>query len=196
MTSFSHLPQQRAWLTSLAVLAVLNTPAWAETAVQAAQARYEADKKLCADEASSEARIQCRRDALVIYDKALAAARAGIKSPTAAAVCADCGHVSAVQVNTKAGDSNALGVIAGGVAGAVLGHQVGGGLGNDLATLAGAAGGAYAGKKIQEKVNTGKVWTVTVTYANGSSGQFNFSQDPGLAVGDSVKRSGDTLVRN
>ena len=39
---------------------------------KAALARYESDKKLCNDEPSSAARLQCRRDAKAEYDKALA----------------------------------------------------------------------------------------------------------------------------
>lgn len=177
-----------------------SNPQAAPTAKEA-KTRFEADKKLCADEASSEARLQCRRDAQAVYDKALAAAKAdktkGVYSTKAAqASCADCGHVTAVNVGEKAGDSNAVGMIAGGVAGAVLGHQVGGGLGKDLATIAGAAGGAYAGKKIQENMNTSKVWTVTVQYTDGHSANLTFEQDPGLAVGTQVKNSGNTVVRN
>ena len=120
---------------------------------------------------------------------------AGVYS-TQHAPCSDCGHVTAVTVADKAGDSNAVGLIAGGVAGAVLGHQVGGGFGKDLATLAGAVGGAYAGKKIQENMNTSKVWTVSVKYPNGNNASFDFTQDPGFAVGDVVKSSGNTIVRN
>lgn len=166
---------------------------------KAAKARYDADKKLCVDEASSEARLQCRRDAQAVYGKALAAIKAkGTYSTQSAAqaACADCGHVTAVHVSKKAGDSNAVGLIAGGVAGAVLGHQVGGGLGKDLATVAGAAGGAYAGKKIQENMNAKNVWTVSVQYPDGNTRKFDFAQDPGLAVGTAVKNSGNTVVRN
>ncbi len=163
-----------------------------------AEAQYEADKKLCADEASPEARLQCRRDAQAVYDKALATNKASTVYSTKAAQapCTDCGQVTAVKVHEKAGDSNAVGMIAGGVAGAVLGHQVGGGLGKDLATIAGAAGGAYAGKKIQENMNATKVWTVSVKYSNGHTASFEFAQNPGLAVGDVVKNSGNTVVRN
>ena len=183
---------------SLAQSSWSSNPAAVQTQKEA-KARYEADKKLCADEASSEARIQCRRDAQLIYDKALVALRAGkgtYGTQPAANNCADCGRVTAVHLVDKEGDSNAVGLIAGGVAGAVLGHQVGGGLGKDLATLAGAAGGAYAGKKIQENMNTTKVWQVSVSYSNGGSAKFDFAQDPGLKVGDNVKKSGNTLVRN
>ncbi|PKO62061.1 MAG: hypothetical protein CVU24_05845 [Betaproteobacteria bacterium HGW-Betaproteobacteria-18] len=162
---------------------------------QAAAARYEADKKLCAQEASAEARLQCRRDAKTVYDKAIAAMKPG-KTPTQAAVCITCGKVTAVRVSEKAGDSNAAGLIAGGVAGAVLGHQVGGGLGKDLATIAGAAGGAYAGKKIQENMNTRKIWTVSVRYNDGSTAEFDYEKDPGFVTGDAVQKSGNGLVRN
>jgi outer membrane lipoprotein SlyB len=93
------------------------------------------------------------------------------------AICTDCGQVTAVSVAEKPGDSNAVGVIAGGVAGAVLGHQVGGGFGKDLATLAGAVGGAFAGKKIQENMNTTKVWTVAVKYPNGNTTNFLISNN-------------------
>lgn len=174
-----------------------SSPAAAQTQKEA-KARYEADKKLCAEEASPEARIQCRRDAQTIYDKALVALRAGkstYSTQPAANNCADCGRVTAVHLVEKEGDSNAVGLIAGGVAGAVLGRQVGGGFGKDLATIAGAAGGAYAGKKIQENINITKVWQVSVTYTNGGSANFDFAQDPGLKVGDNIKKSGNTIVR-
>jgi len=170
----------------------------ADNSPAAAKARYVADKKLCADEASAAARLQCRRDAQSIYNQSLAAAKAAKASTVAAksAVCATCGHVSAVSVVEKAGNSNAAGLIAGGVAGAVLGHQVGGGFGNDLATVAGAAGGAYAGKKVQEKMNASKVWRVSVKYTDGHRAHFDYAQNPALAVGDAVKNSGNTVVKN
>lgn len=166
--------------------------------------RYEADKKLCSDETSSNARLQCRRDAKAEYDKAIAAAKAQMpatapapaKAQAAKATCADCGKVLAVTMTEKEGEGGAVGMIAGGVTGAILGHQVGGGLGKDLATIAGAAGGAYAGKKIEEKVRTHKVWTVSVQYGDGRKSSFNFDQDPGLKAGDPVKNSGNTIVRD
>jgi len=165
---------------------------------QAAQARFEADKKLCANENSPEARLQCRRDAQTVYDKALAAQQPGVYQTHkyGQAVCTDCGHVTAVNVTERAGDNGTAGLIVGGVAGAVLGHQVGGGLGKDLATIAGAAGGAYAGKTIAENMNSHKVWTVSVKYADGHTANFTFEQDPNLPVGTAVKNSGNSVVRN
>jgi outer membrane lipoprotein SlyB len=191
-------------LTLLAALALgVQAQVWSSkptdnVSVKDAIARYEADKKLCADEASAEARLQCRRDAQTLYDKATAANKASsaYTSKSAQGACTDCGHVTAVNVHEKKGESNAVGLIAGGVAGAVLGHQVGGGTGKDLATVAGAAGGAYAGKTIQENMNATKVWRVSVKYTDGRTAKFDFAHDPGLAVGTAVKNSGNTVVKN
>lgn len=164
-----------------------------------ALARYEEDKKLCNDEPSSNARLQCRRDAKAEYDKAMAAAKAQMTSASkeqqARASCTDCAKVVSVSVTEKEGEGSAVGMIAGGAAGALLGRQLGGGIGKDIATVAGAVGGAYAGKEIEKKVKTHKVWTVSVQYNDGSKGSFEFKDDPGLAVGDTVKKAGDSIVR-
>lgn len=183
---------------------------------KAALARYESDKKLCNDETSSSARLQCRRDAKAEYDQAVSVAKskaaaapatapatpsvspAPSPAPAASAsepACTECGRVVAVSVTQKAGDYSAAGVLAGGAIGAVLGNQVGGGLGKDLATIAGAVGGAYAGRVIEEKMKTHTVWNVTVHYANDSKTNFEFTADPGFQVGDRVKNSGNTIVR-
>jgi outer membrane lipoprotein SlyB len=169
---------------------------------KAAQTRYEADKKLCNDEASSAARLQCRRDAKSEYDKVIASAKAQLAaaSPASApttskALCADCGKVTSVTESERKGESSPAGLIAGGVAGALLGNQVGGGSGKSLATIAGAAGGAYAGKKVEEKMNTHKVWIVHVRYEDGRTHQFEFNENPGLRSGDLVKNSGNSVVR-
>lgn len=170
-----------------------------------AQDRYAEDKKLCNDETTSNARLQCRRDAKSEYDKAMATAKAQMKAATPVAeakttngkvMCADCARVLAVSITEKEGEGSPVGMIAGGVAGAVLGHQVGSGVGKDLATIAGAAGGAYAGKKIEGKIKTQKTWNVSVQYENGNKGHFEFAQDPGFKVGDSVRKSGNSIVRN
>jgi uncharacterized protein YcfJ len=120
----------------------------------------------------------------------------GVYSTQVRPECPDCGRVTSVSVAEKPGDSNAAGVIAGGVIGGVLGHQIGKGRGKDLATIAGAIGGAYAGKKIQESANAGQVWTVGVKYPDGHSTNFDFDHDPGFVVGDSVRNSGQTVVRD
>ncbi len=159
--------------------------------------RYADDKKLCAEESNSAARMQCTRDAKSEYDKSLALAKAQLKaSPTKPGSCMECGKVTSVVVSEKAGEGSALGVIAGGVAGALLGNQVGSGHGRELATVAGAAGGAYAGKKIEEKAKSSKQWTVHVQYDDGKQVSFNFDHDPRMMSGDRVRNDNGNLVRN
>ena len=177
---------------SLPMLLLLLAASPAGAVEADAAASYAADKKLCAEEATSSVRMQCLRDARAEYDKALTAAAK--KSPPATA-CADCGQVLSVKVGEKKGEGGALGLIGGGVAGAVLGHQVGGGRGNDLATIAGAAGGAYAGHKIEENVKATKQWSVRVHLDGGEERTFKFDHDPGLAAGDMVKLSGSSIIR-
>ncbi|MET3130858.1 uncharacterized protein YcfJ [Oxalobacteraceae bacterium GrIS 1.11] len=168
---------------------------------QRAASRYADDKKLCADEDSSATRMQCARDAKNEFNRAKANAKAAMNAANAPrhalqlGACNECARVLSVNVSEKAGEGSALGVIGGGLAGALLGHQVGGGTGKDIATLAGAAGGAYAGNKVEQRMNTSKIWTVAVQYENGNRAEFKFNQDPGLAAGDRVKNAGDSLAR-
>jgi outer membrane lipoprotein SlyB len=166
----------------------------------AAEARYADDKKLCAGEKDAAARMQCQRDAKTVFDQAQAdnkarLAAASKPAPAPGAVCADCGKVVGVSMQEKAGESNAVGMLAGGAAGALLGNQIGKGGGRKLATIAGAVGGAYAGKAAQEKMNATKVWKVDVQYDNGKSASFNFDQDPGLNAGDRVRNHGQSVAK-
>ena len=161
-------------------------------------ATYAADKKLCAEEADSGARMQCLRDAKEQHSKGLAAAKAAKgaapgKTSAREPVCPDCGKVLGVNVVEKKGEGGALGLIAGGVVGGLLGNQVGGGRGNTLATIAGAAGGAYAGKKVEENVKSGTVWAVHVRFNDGQENAFEFDHDPRFVAGDLVRRSGNTI---
>ncbi|MBV8125013.1 MAG: glycine zipper 2TM domain-containing protein [Paucibacter sp.] len=161
-------------------------------------ARYADDKKICAGEGDSATRMQCNRDAKTEYDKAIANAKAVLKSSSGktGGYCAECGKVLAVNVSEKEGEGSALGVIAGGVAGALLGNQVGSGHGRQLATVAGAAGGAYAGNQIEKKAKSSKVWTVQVRYEDGHEASFPFDHDPGLLAGDRVRNANGSVVRD
>jgi outer membrane lipoprotein SlyB len=184
---------------ALAAQAAATPKAQYSADAKAAQARYQQDLKLCAGEPDSASRMQCKRDAKGEYDKALAEAKArrdsAAKPQPAAAACADCGKVTAVNLIEKEGEGSAVGMIAGGAAGALLGRQIGEGLGKDIATLAGAAGGAYAGKQLEKKIKTHKVWNVTVSYPGSESASYEFAEDPGFKVGDTVKKSDHTIVR-
>jgi uncharacterized protein YcfJ len=77
----------------------------------------------------------------------------------------------------------------------LLGRQIGGGSGQDLATVAGAAGGAYAGRQIEKKVSTHKAWVVTAQFPDGSRSEHEYAQDPGLRVGDLVRKTEQGFVR-
>jgi outer membrane lipoprotein SlyB len=175
----------------------------AQTTLDAAQKRYDEDRKICADESNSSMRMQCLRDSKAEYDKAVAAASAKSAVPAAktvapaaaaAAPCTSCGKVTAIKVVEKQGESSAGGMIAGGAVGALLGNQIGKGSTRDIATLAGAAGGAYAGKKIEENVKTVKRWDVSVRFDNGDERMFSFDKDPGFSVGSPILGSGNTIV--
>lgn len=170
-----------------------------QAATKAANAEYGDDKKLCAEQSTSTERLQCLKDAKAKYTAAVSAAKANMNSASTTgktvASGKDDGRVLSVKVEEKEGEGSALGMVAGGVAGALLGHQVGGGVGKDLATIAGAAGGAYAGHKAEQKLKASKVWVVAVRFGNGDEHAFHFDHDPGLAAGDTVKRTGDSIQR-
>lgn len=192
----THRTLAAAVLLSLASLAQAQTPKQqfdAETKHIAT--RYAEDKKLCGEEHNSGARMQCLRDAKSEYDKSMSRAKADYKSAGKPGDCRDCGKVTSVVAGEKAGEGGALGLIAGGVAGAVLGNQVGSGHGRQLATVAGAAGGAYAGKKIEEKAKSSKLWTVNVRYDDGREASFQFDHDPQLQGGDRVQNANGSIVR-
>lgn len=168
-----------------------------DAAKKAAATRYADDKKLCAEESSSSARMQCLRDAKAERDKALAQAKSDFAKATGISTdaCADCGEVLSVKMVEQEGKGGAVGVVAGGVAGALLGHQVGKGTGQDLATIAGAAGGAYAGHKVEGKLKTVKKWKVAVRFDSGEEKTYTFDNDPGFATGTPVKASNGSVVR-
>ena len=193
----------RPALLSLPIAALFALPAQAVTPkeqfkldTKAAESRYAEDKKLCAEEKDAASRMQCQRDAKAVFEQAKKDNKARLAgAPAAGAVCADCGKVVGIHMEEKAGESNAIGMLAGGAAGALLGNQVGKGGGRKLATIAGAVGGAYAGKAAQEKLNATKVWKVDVQYDNGKKASFSFDHDPGRNAGDRVKKAGASITR-
>ncbi|MFP5391788.1 MAG: glycine zipper 2TM domain-containing protein [Gammaproteobacteria bacterium] len=154
--------------------------------------RYEDARHACDNERNQGQRKKCLRELERDHPRL---AENGTQGHGKAQHCSDCGRVLGVRSEKRDGDSNALGVVAGGAAGALLGHQVGGGNGKTLATIAGAVGGAYAGKKIQEKANATRIWTVDVEYDNGRRGSVRFDRDPGLQRGDRVQKAGASLRR-
>lgn len=163
-----------------------------------AATRYAEDRAICNDERNQGQRMKCLRAAKEENNKMLAAAEAR-RGPDSGAQrggeCRDCARVLSVNVVKRKGESNALGLIGGGVVGGLLGNQVGGGTGRKVATVAGAVGGAYAGKKIQENANSTQVWNVEVEYENGQRRTFGFEHDPHMQRGDRVRNSGKSITR-
>jgi uncharacterized protein YcfJ len=143
--------------------------------------------------------MQCKRDAQSEHDKAVAAAKAQLSAsgqPVAAKpACTECGEVIAVKQVEQKGEGSAVGLVGGAVVGGVLGHQIGGGTGKTLATVAGAAGGAYAGREVEKRVKSKKVWKVDVSFPGGSISSYEFDKDPGYKVGDRVKQAGNSIAR-
>lgn len=199
--------------TSVTATAAASTPAAKYTAEsKALSTRYQSDLKICNSDTDAGARMPCKRDARAQYDQGLqdAAARrdaaiatakaapvtaAASATPKAAPVCAECGTVAAVNKEQREGKPSAVGAIAGGVVGGLLGNQIGHGTGKDLATVAGAAGGVYAGREVEKRVNTKTVWVVKVNFGDGSSGSYEFANDPGYKTGDAVKKAGNSISR-
>jgi len=186
-------------LSAVALASAVQAQPQAPADAQQAKNRYKQDLQICASETSADSRMQCKRDAKTEYDQALATLKASqpVTAPEHAgpAGCPDCGTVSSVSQIEREGEGSALGLIAGGVAGAVLGHQVGGGFGKDLATVAGAAGGAYAGREVEKKVKSHKIWVVTARFNGNTTQRYEFQNDPGFKVGDTVKKSNKSIVR-
>lgn len=192
------MQQKSALFLLLLACSQMSFAACYTPACKDAEAQYASDKKLCAGEASSSARMQCQRDAKAEYDRAMAQANpapAPVNQSRAAAACPDCGSVTSVKIVEKKGEGGAVGMIGGGIAGALLGNQIGRGTGKTVATVAGAAGGAYAGKKIEENVRSTKVWSVRVRMDSGEDRVFEYEQDPGVTIGTPVRVSGNSLYR-
>jgi outer membrane lipoprotein SlyB len=114
----------------------------------------------------------------------------------AARACPDCGVVEAVRLVDLKGQSSGAGAVTGGIVGAVVGNQVGGGRGKTLATVAGAAGGAYVGNEVEKNVKKTTHYQVTVRMNDGSVRTITQRNDPGVHPGDSVRITGNTVVRS
>lgn len=123
------------------------------------------------------------------------AAKKAKTAPKPAAICKECGTVSAINEVEKQGEGTGLGAIGGGVVGGLLGNQVGGGTGNDIATIAGAVGGAYVGHQVEKKVRTTVQFNIVVKMDDGTEATITEDKKPVLVVGDKVKVVDGKIVR-
>ena len=97
------------------------------------------------------------------------------------------GVIESVREVEQAPDKTIAGPVAGGVAGAVLGHQVGDGRTRMIATAIGAGAGVLAGRMIEKKVRTEKVWETTVRLEDGSTQSFKSDAQPAWHAGERVR---------
>ena len=109
----------------------------------------------------------------------------------AAPACADCGTVQSVREIDRPGQASGVGAVSGGLLGGVLGRQIGG---DRTGTVIGAVGGAVAGHQIEKHAKSGKLWEVSVRFADGTR---VFTQDtqPAVAQGDRVRVVNGAVVR-
>ena len=111
-----------------------------------------------------------------------------VETPKPVAQPGNLATVQAVREVKDAGESTALGPIAGGIAGAVLGNQVGRGHGSQkVITVLGAAGGAFAGRAIEKQARATTHWEVDVRRDDGTNETVRSDVAPSYQPGQRVK---------
>jgi outer membrane lipoprotein SlyB len=140
---------------------------------------------------------QGTREVSATLGRRLMAAPTPTPSPRhAAAVCANCGVVEAINVVEVRGDGTYVGKIAGGVVGGLLGSQVGQGRGTTVAEIAGAVGGAVVGNEIEKRVKKTTHYEVLTRLQGGGMQTINYATQPPFRVGDKVRIENGVLVSN
>ncbi|SAK53050.1 outer membrane lipoprotein [Caballeronia catudaia] len=104
------------------------------------------------------------------------------------------GEVTAVNAVQTAQPTTGLGAVGGAVVGGLAGTQIGNGRGRTAATIIGAIGGGLAGNQIEHAVHKTTTYQVQVRMNDGSVRSFNYEAAPGVAVGQKVHVSGETLT--
>jgi hypothetical protein len=104
------------------------------------------------------------------------------------------GEVTAVSAVQTAQPTTGIGAIGGAVVGGLAGTQIGNGRGRTAATIIGAIGGGLAGNQIEHVVHKATTYQVQVRMNDGSVRSFTYEAAPGVAVGQKVHVSGETLT--
>ncbi|MDZ4296943.1 MAG: glycine zipper 2TM domain-containing protein [Moraxellaceae bacterium] len=150
--------------------------------------------------AEAEAKAEAALALKALEEKAAAQKQAQRQSAQPqAAVCKDCGVITAIteQPGAAGTPASGLGAVTGAVIGGVLGNQVGKGDGRRAARIAGALGGAYAGHVVEGKVRTSSTYLVSVRFDDGRVEQFTYADQPSAFVGMLVRsESGQLVPRN
>lgn len=97
------------------------------------------------------------------------------------------GTIESVKEVEQPHDKTIAGPVVGGIAGAVLGHQIGSGRTRTAATAIGAGAGILAGRAIEKRVRTDKVWETTVRLEDGSTQTFKSEAQPAWRSGERVR---------
>jgi uncharacterized protein YcfJ len=104
------------------------------------------------------------------------------------------GQVTAVNAVQTAQPTTGIGAIGGAVVGGLAGTQIGNGRGRTAATILGAIGGGLAGNQIEHVVHKTTTYQVQVRMNDGNVRTFNYDAAPGVAIGQKVHVSGETLT--
>jgi len=111
-----------------------------------------------------------------------------VETPKPVAQPGNLATVQAVREVKDAGESTALGPVAGGIAGAVLGNQIGKGHGSQkVITVLGAAGGAFAGHAIEKQARGTTHWEVDVRRDDGTNETVRSDVAPSYQPGQRVR---------
>ena len=111
-----------------------------------------------------------------------------VETPKPVAQPGNLATVQAVREVKDAGESTALGPVAGGIAGAVLGNQIGKGHGSQkVITVLGAAGGAFAGHAIEKQARGTTHWEVDVRRDDGANETVRSDVAPSYQPGQRVR---------
>lgn len=107
--------------------------------------------------------------------------------------CSDCGTVAAIEPLKVQGKPSLLGTLAGAAAGGLIGSQFGKGTGKAAMTGVGVLGGALAGRAAESEINSSMVYRITIALDAGGSRVITLPQTGGLALGEKVRVSGNTI---
>jgi len=190
----------------------------AQKALETAEAEKKAaEEKAAADSAEADAAAKLKaaqdraaaaeREAAAAKKRAAAAERQAASTastytearpastPAPAAVCQDCGTISAITAVKVKGQGTGMGAVAGAIAGIAAGNQVGDGKGTDVAKVVGAIGGAYAGNQAEKYIRAENVFDVTVRMDNGSTRTVRVGDASSVSNGTRVRVVGSNLER-
>jgi len=177
------LPASSAPVTPAAPVVVAQNESQDKSAYEAGrrdQRRQDAHRDQARHTANSPLPPRAERDTDVRHDQHVAAA-----------ACADCGVVEAVTEVKVQGQTNGVGVLAGGATGALLGNRIAGNNNRTLGGVVGAVGGGLIGNAIEKHQRQGIAYDVNVRMEDGTLRTVREATAP--AIGAKVRVESDGL---